>query len=923
MTRQRIHQLAAEWGVESREIVERLEKMGIRGKRAQSVLTDSEAKRVREEMGLGDNQQRLVVTRTTIERSGDGAPSETVITETRVKPGVVLRRTKRAEGAGSPRRAPLIIPADLRAQAPTSVELAPDILCSFDVGEFADAAAGVVARGVIPVIIEPETEPEATPAPVEVIEEAPLNGHAQPVTAEPVEVAETEEVQPAADEEDEEEKVPVDEPQKRAIEEELLSHAEARKAEEEGTGPRRGAARVLGRIDLTRKQQPVLPQQATTPAAAPAKPEEEKPGRKKKRKVVRKEDMFDAFERSFQARPRKRRAAPGQKVRKTELTVPKASKRVVRINEVTSPGELAKSMGVKAGEVLGALMRLGVMKSINDPIDFETSTLVADEFNYTVENTAVSVEELLQGVEPEGVESDMTTRPPVVTVMGHVDHGKTSLLDAIRSTNVVASESGGITQHIGAYMVPTSHGEVCFLDTPGHAAFTAMRARGASVTDIVVLVVAADDGVMPQTIEAINHARAANLPVIVAVNKIDKPGANPDRIKQQLSEHGLQPEEWGGQTQFVEVSALKRVGIDGLLEAISLLAQILELKAPVDRPAHGIVIESRLDKGRGPVATILVQQGTLKLGDFFVCGESTGRVRAMIDHTGAPIREAGPSQPVEILGLDAVPLAGDTFDAVEDSGRAAQVAEHRRDTTRKAQQASSVKMSLEDLQRQVASGAVNDLKVIIKADVHGSAEALKGALEKLGTSEVTLTVIHTGVGAITESDVQLALASNAIVIGFHVRPEGKARTLAEREGVDIRLHTIIYEAIEEVRAALEGLLAPDYKEVVEGRAEVRQTFTVPGGVTIAGSYVTDGKVTRNSRCRLLRDNVVVHEGKIGSLRRFKDDVREVQSGYECGIGIDRFNDLKPGDVVECFRMEEIKRTLADRPSSSPSSSASA
>jgi len=574
--------------------------------------------------------------------------------------------------------------------------------------------------------------------------------------------------------------------------------------------------------------------------------------------------------------------------------------------------------------VLAALMRLGVMKSINDAIDFETSTLVADEFNYTVENTAVSVEELLQGVEVETGESDQETRPPVVTVMGHVDHGKTSLLDAIRSTNVVASESGGITQHIGAYMVSTSHGKICFLDTPGHAAFTAMRARGASVTDIVVLVVAADDGVMPQTIEAINHARAANLPVIVAVNKIDKPGANPDRIKQQLSEYGLQPEDWGGQTQFVEVSALKRVGIDDLLESISLLAQILELRAPVDRPAHGIVIESRLDKGRGPVATILIQYGSLKLGDFFVCGESTGRVRAMIDHTGAAIRDAGPSHPVEILGLDTVPLAGDTFDAVEDSGRATQVAEHRRETTRKAQQAtSSVKMSLEDLQRQVASGAVNDLKVIIKADVHGSAEALKGALEKLSTSEVTLTVIHTGVGAITESDVQLAMASNAIIIGFHVRPEGKARALAERESVDIRLHTIIYEVIDEVRAALEGLLAPEYKEVVEGRAEIRQTFTVPGGVTIAGSYVTDGKVTRNSRCRLLRDNVVVHEGKIGSLRRFKDDVREVQSGYECGIGIDRFNDLKPGDVVECFRMEEIKRTLSDRPSSTPSTGASA
>jgi translation initiation factor IF-2 len=528
----------------------------------------------------------------------------------------------------------------------------------------------------------------------------------------------------------------------------------------------------------------------------------------------------------------------------------------------------------------------------------------------------VNVEELLQGVDAEGAEADEATRPPVVTVMGHVDHGKTSLLDAIRSTNVVASESGGITQHIGAYMVQTSHGEICFLDTPGHAAFTAMRSRGAQITDIAVLVVAADDGVMPQTLESINHAKAAGVPVIVAVNKIDKPGANPDRVKQQLSEHGLQPEDWGGDTQFVSVSALKRTGIDDLLEAISLQSQILELSANADRAARGTVIEARLDKGRGPVATILVQQGTLRHGDFFVVGETTGRVRAMMDYRGASIREAGPSHPVEILGLEAVPQAGDGFDVVEDSSRAAQVADHRRETTRKSQQASTAKISLEDFQRQVAAGETRDLKVIIKTDVHGSAEAMKQALEKLSTSEVTLTVIHTGVGAINESDIQLGMASNAIVIGFHVRPEGKARTLAEREGVDVRLHTVIYEAIDEVRAALEGLLAPDYKEVSEGRAEVRQTFTVPGGNVIAGSYVTDGKVTRNARCRLLRDNVVVHEGKVGSLRRFKDDVREVQSGYECGIGLDRFNDLKPGDVIECFRLDEIKRTLGDRPAGS-------
>jgi translation initiation factor IF-2 len=511
----------------------------------------------------------------------------------------------------------------------------------------------------------------------------------------------------------------------------------------------------------------------------------------------------------------------------------------------------------------------------------------------------------------------------VVTIMGHVDHGKTSLLDVIRKSNVVDSEAGGITQHIGAYTVTTPRGEICFLDTPGHAAFTAMRARGASVTDIVVLVTAADDGVMPQTIEAVNHAKAADIPLVVAINKMDRPDANPDRVKQQLSERGVQPEDWGGDTQFVPVSALKQEGIDDLLEAISLAAQMQELTAPDEGPARGTVIEARLDRGRGPVATVLVQQGKLQRGDYFVVGETTGRVRAMTDHTGRDVSEAGPSHAVEIIGLDGVPQAGDSFDCVEDSSRAQQVAEHRRESVKQQQAAVSARMSLEDLQRQVAAGDVSELKVVIKADVHGSAEALKQALEKLSTDEVALNVIHTGVGAINESDVQLALASKAIVVGFHVRPEGKARKLAEQEGVDIRLHTIIYEVIDEVTAALEGLLAPEVREVAEGRAEVRDTFNVPGGNTIAGCYVTEGKVTRASRCRLLRDNVVVHTGGIGSLRRFKDDVREVQSGYECGIGLERYNDVKPGDVIECYKLEEIKRTLADSNRDQQRSSASA
>jgi translation initiation factor IF-2 len=680
---------------------------------------------------------------------------------------------------------------------------------------------------------------------------------------------------------------------------------------EEGK-PATGAARVLGRIDLTRKAKPVMPEQKKEEEKSTD--DDKKPGRKKKRKVVRKEDMFDAFERSVAGRnrrPMKKRVAPGQRTSKTELTTPKASKRVIKVNEVSSAGELAKAMSVKAGEVLGVLMRLGVMKSINDPLDFDTVTLVAEEFEYTVENTAINVEEILavEAIDEDAEAVESLPRAPVVTVMGHVDHGKTSLLDVIRKANVVASESGGITQHIGAYNVPTAKGEICFLDTPGHAAFTTMRARGASVTDIVILVVAADDGAMPQTIEAVNHAKAAEIPVVVAVNKMDKPDANPDRIKQQLSELGLQPEDWGGDTQFVPVSAIQKTGIEELLDAISLVAQMLELSAPVERAAHGTVIEAKLDKGRGPVATVLVQEGTLNRGDYYVVGETTGRVRAMVDDMGRQVKQALPSHAVEIIGLDSVPEAGDSFDAVADPSKAEQVAEHRRELALGQKAAASARMSLEDLQRQVAAGQVSELRVVLKADVQGSAEALKQALEKLTNQEVALNVIHEGVGAINESDVQLAMASQAIVVGFHVRPEAKARALAEREGVDLRLHTIIYEVIDEVTAALEGLLAPDFREAFEGRAEVRDTFSVPGGTVIAGSYVTDGKITRNAQCRLLRDNVVIHTGTVGSLRRFKDDVREVQTSYECGIGLDRYNDIKVGDVIECFRMDEIKRSL--------------
>jgi translation initiation factor IF-2 len=950
MANERIHKLAAEWGTTSKEIIERLERMGIKGKKAQSGLTESEARRVYDEMGLhGDSESDApVVTHRTVEVRdsgvGDTITAVDTITETRVKRGVVLRRTKRTSLDRGNVTIPTIPLPPANVRAATAVALTPDTLASFDQSEFAYASGSAAAVQIVapePAAVEVEPEPAeiepSAPAPVvefeiaqggetadseaaeevaaEVEAAAPESADAEvePVAAEPERPVAAPEPPAEAEEEEEEEFVPIDEPDKLA--EEMLSRAEAREngaqAGEEGK-PATGAARVLGRIDLTRKAKPVMPEQKKE--EEPKSEDDKKPGRKKKRKVVRKEDMFDAFERSVAGRnrrPMKKRVAPGQRTAKTELTTPKASKRVIKVNEVSTAGELAKSMSVKAGEVLGALMRLGVMKSINDPLDFDTVTLVAEEFDYTVENTAINVDEILQ-VEPadeDAAAAASLPRAPVVTVMGHVDHGKTSLLDVIRKANVVASESGGITQHIGAYNVPTAQGEICFLDTPGHAAFTTMRARGASVTDIVILVVAADDGAMPQTIEAVNHAKAAEIPVVVAVNKMDKPDANPDRIKQQLSELGLQPEDWGGETQFVPVSAIQQTGIDELLEAVSLVAQMLELTAPVERAAHGTVIEAKLDKGRGPVATVLVQEGTLNRGDYYVVGETTGRVRAMVDDMGRQVKQALPSHAVEIIGLDSVPEAGDSFDAVADPSKAEQVAEHRREIAVKQKAAVSARMSLEDLQRQVAAGDVSELRVIIKADVQGSAEALKQALEKLTNQEVALNVIHVGVGAINESDVQLAMASQAIIVGFHVRPEAKARALAEREGVDLRLHTIIYEVIDEVTAALEGLLAPEFREAFEGRAEVRDTFSVPGGTVIAGSYVTDGKITRNAQCRLLRDNVVIHTGTVGSLRRFKDDVREVQTSYECGIGLDRYNDIKVGDVIECFRMDEIKRSL--------------
>lgn len=602
----------------------------------------------------------------------------------------------------------------------------------------------------------------------------------------------------------------------------------------------------------------------------------------------------------------KKRQEEQEMIRRLAMERQKKQQLKVSIPDEISVGELASRLKKTGAEVVKCLMKLGTMASLSQVIDFDTAALVAMEFGAKVEREVhITIEERLID-DSVDKEEDLRPRSPVVVVMGHVDHGKTSLLDYIRRTNVTASEAGGITQHIGAYTVDYAGSTITFLDTPGHAAFTSMRARGANVTDIAILVVAADDGIMPQTIEAINHAKAAEVPIIVAINKIDKPTANPDRIMTQLTEHGLVPEEWGGDTIVCKVSALTGEGIDNLLEMLLLTAEIRELKANPDRRALGTVIEARLDKTRGPVATVLVQNGTLKQGDIVIAGTTVGRVRLMTDHKGQRIKSAGPSTPVEIIGLSEVPNAGDHFNVVEDERMARQLVEERKNKEREQRASRAAKVTLDDLFAQIKEGEVKDLNIIVKADVQGTAEALKSSLEKLSNEEVRVRVIHTGVGAINESDILLASAANAIVIGFNVRPDNTASESAKRSGVDIRLYRIIYEAIDEVKAAMKGLLAPKFKEELLGQAQVRQTFHASNIGTIAGCYVQSGKVARGANVRIVRDGIVIYESTISSLKRFKDDMREVAANYECGITVEGFNDIKEGDILECYRMVEVK-----------------
>ena len=628
----------------------------------------------------------------------------------------------------------------------------------------------------------------------------------------------------------------------------------------------------------------------------------------RKKEVVEGADLYVKGHRIRKGR-KIAKAKPTLVKQKPLITTPKAIKRRIKIDEVIALSDLAKRMGIKAGEIIKKLMDLGVMTTVNQAIDFDTAVLVAAELDYELEKASFE-EEAVLNIEKDDPDK-LIARPPVVTIMGHVDHGKTSLLDVIRKTKVTENEAGGITQHIGAYYVSTDKGQIVFLDTPGHEAFTEMRARGARVTDLVILVVAADDGVMPQTIEAINHSKAAKVPIIVAINKIDKDNADPERVQRELADAGLVPEDWGGDTIFVQVSAKKKQGIDDLLEMVLLQAEILELKANPDRLAMGYVVEAKLDSGRGPVATILVKQGTLMIHDSMVCGVHYGKIRALLNDRGAQVTSAGPSMPVEIIGLSGVPNAGDELLALADEKNAKQVSAHRVQKQRSKELAKTGRLSLEKLYEQIQTNEVKDLNIIIKADVHGSIEAIGDALTKLSNEEVRINVIHKATGTLTESDISLATVSDAIVIGFNVRPTSKIQALAHEENVDIRFYNVIYDIIKDIKDAILGMMSSTFEERILGKAEVREVFHVPKVGAIAGCYVTEGKIERGQLARVLRDWIVCYDSKISSLRHFKDDVKEVQSGYECGIGIQKYNDIKVGDIIECYYLEEIKPELED------------
>jgi translation initiation factor IF-2 len=961
MARMRVHELAKELNMTNKDLIERLQKVGIQVKNHMSTLTELTVQKVREQFAEARTEMieekrigRAVIRRrkrvaeeeleplTTVPEGGMEAPlaAETEFVQPPpevaaalvpsepiaepVAPSPVPELPQESEEAVKP-EGPLKAAPSVEAVTP---EPSPAISTPVDLVSVTPEDIGLPAEKEAPgppMTSEPPEEPrvrahdlvtEAELGPPPIPQATPvvtLRDMKPPLEAVPVTpeegVEEEEEAgkgKPKKAKKRRRKKVRKDEPARIISLPEMIPEEEV----EEEPEPLPLATRLQ-----VKAEEPDIKELARKRKPKAEEFEREAADRKRRwvgrKEVLEREDLYSKKELAAQAdrgRLKDRERLPlTREMLKPELAVPKVGKRRIRIDEAITVANLARQMGVKVGEVLKKLLLLGLPANINQAMDFDTGALLASEFDFEVEKVGFEEEEILQIQEdrPE----DLVLRPPVVTVMGHVDHGKTSLLDAIRDTKVIEGEAGGITQHIGAHYVRLKNGDVVFLDTPGHEAFTSMRARGAKVTDIVVLVVAAEDGVMQQTIEAINHAKAANVPIIVAINKIDKPNANVDRVKRELAEQGLIPEEWGGDVAMVGISAKERIGIDELLELILLQAEIMELKASSKKPARGRVIEAKLDKGRGPVATILVQEGTLKTGDIYVCGVHSGRVRNLFNDLGQRLDEAGPSTPVEVLGLSGVPNAGDDFIVITDDKQAKLVAEHRHVKLREKELSRTTKVSLENLYDQIKEGAIKELPIILKTDVHGSQEAISDSLLKLSTHEVKINLIHNATGAITETDVMLGSASKAIIIGFNVRADAKVQELADQERVDVRYYDIIYQLLNDIKDAMTGMLEPVYQESVLGRAEVRQTFHVPKIGMIAGCQVLDGRIERGARVRVLRDQVVVNDGKIGSLRRFKDDVKEVKAGFECGIGIENFNDIKVNDILEAYELKEVKPVL--------------
>jgi translation initiation factor IF-2 len=953
VTKTRIHEFARELKMENKDLLKLLEKLGVEVKSVHSTLDDLDMERIKNHLNLsrkeGLVEQRVkptVIRRRVKKEEAPAAPEPPA--PAAAQPSAEKPAEKKAPAPEAPRREepPAGRPLERKAAeakeeafprrpegVPPSAKAAPAPVPP-PAGEEKRAAAP--AEGV-PSAVEPKPFPPAEGAPSETQAGLPSE---KPKTAPPdrAKILEKPAEKPAIKPKKKHEPAkilerPAAPPPSLATE---YRPSPPRTGPPAGRGPAGAPGRAPGGPPRTPGAPPsrppvILPRQGT--GAAPAKPpEEEERGRRRKRfkkdvqvledgkpnrtrVITTKKRAFKEYDFTREVHDDQTltvefepRGKPGKpRTGKTEITVPKAIKRKIRISEAILVGELAKRMGVKGSELIKKLMGLGMMVTINQAIDAEAAALVATDFGYEIEKTGLEIEDLIE--EREERSEDLASRPPVVTIMGHVDHGKTSLLDAIRQTNVTAGEAGGITQHIGAYEVEVDQRRIVFLDTPGHEAFTAMRARGAKVTDIVILVVAADDGVMTQTVEAINHAKAAKVPLIVAINKIDKPNANPERVKQALTEHGLVPEAWGGETIFAEISAKQKVGLKELLEMILLQADVLELKANPNRSMSGTVVESKLDKGRGPVATVLVQDGTLHVGDAFVSGIHFGHVRAMINDRGQRIETAGPSTPVEVIGFDSVPNAGESFVVVTDEKRAKELATQRLQKQREVELAKSSKVTLEDFYKKMQKGVVKDLNLILKADVQGSVEAVSEALSRLSTDAVHVNLLHSSVGAINESDCMLASASEAIILGFNVKIEPKAQVLADQEKIDIRLYNIIYDAIEDVRKAMEGLLEPIFEERLSGRAEIRQIFNISRIGVVAGCAVLDGKIVRGSHAHLVRGGKMVYEGTVGSLKRVKDDVREVQAGFECGITLGDFRDYQVNDIIESYVVEKVTAKL--------------